>query len=783
PLIRYSFATVLLYPGADSSFISTEFVPLLNVKPSTLRPDLIPFGHGSFDVIVEMDWLSRHKSEIVCHEKVVRIPLANEKKLDEFTIVRDFLEVFPEDLSGLPPQRQVEFRINLVPGATPIVNAPYRLAPSEMQELSEQLQELQDKGFIRPSHTSWGGATVLFVKKKDDIHSGYHQLRVHEANIQKMTFRMRYGHFEFTVIPFGLTNAPAGFMDLINRVCKPYQDKFINVFIDDILIYSKSKEDYEVHLKIVLEMLKKEKLFSKFSKCEFWLQEVHFLEHVVNSNDIHVDPSKIEAVKNWKAPETPSEIRSFLGLAGYYRRFIAIFSKIAKLLTSLTQKNQKRLYGLLRCVKLRIQMCTNVERQGDYGTKSIIYTGHQSLQQIFDQKELNMHQRRWIDLSSDYDYEIRYHPGKVNVVADALSRKSEAYKVENTPAEMLLSLDQQMEKKDDDGLYFMDRIWVPLIGDVRAVIMDEAHATRYSINPRADKMYHDLRDMYWCPGMKKDIATYVSKCLTCSKVKAGHQRPSGLLQQPEIPEWKLTKLAYFLAIREDYKMEKLARLYIDEMKALETRLDMSTAYHPQTDGQSKHTIQTLEYMLRVCVVDFRGNWDTHLPLAEFSYNNSHQSSIRCEPFEALYGRKCRSPVLWAEIGESRLIGPEMVQETTNKVFKVGDQVLLKVSPWKGVVRFGKKGKLAPSVHDAFYVSNLKKCLADANLHVPLEEIKVDKTLCFVEEPVETMDREVKRLKRSRIPIVKVRWNSKRGPEFTWEPEDYMKAKYPHLFVE
>ncbi|GJY30748.1 putative reverse transcriptase domain-containing protein, partial [Tanacetum coccineum] len=373
PLIRYSFATVLLYPGADSSFISTEFVPLLNVKPSTLRPsyvikvangkkvktdkiihgsilelgdslftiDLIPFGHGSFDVIIEMDWLSRHKSKIVFHEKVVRIPLANEEKLDEFTIVRDFLEVFPEDLSGLPPQLQVEFRIDLVPGATPIANAPYRLAPSKMQELSEQLQELQDKGFIRPSYSSWGGETVLFVKKKYDIHSGYHQLRVHEANIPKTTFRTRYGHFEFTVIPFGLTNAPAGFMDLMNRVCKPYQDKFVNLFIDDILIYSKSKEDYEVHLKIVLEMLKKEKLFSKFSKCEFWLQEVHFLEHVVNSNGIHVDPSKIEAVKNWKAPETPSEIRSFLGLAGYYRRFIAIFSKIAKLLTSLTQKNQK----------------------------------------------------------------------------------------------------------------------------------------------------------------------------------------------------------------------------------------------------------------------------------------------------------------------------------------------------------------------------------------------------------------------------------------------------------
>nr|GEW94514.1 putative reverse transcriptase domain-containing protein [Tanacetum cinerariifolium] len=264
-------------------------------------------------------------------------------------------------------------------------------------------------------------------------------------------------------------------------------------------------------------------------------------------------------------------------------------------------------------------------------------------------------------------------------------------------------------------------------------------------------------------------------------------------------------------------------------KALGTRLDMSAAYHPQTDRQSERTIQTLKDMLRACVIDFGGSWDVHLPLAEFSYNNSYHSSIRCAPFEALYGRKCRSPVLWAKIGESRLIGPELVQETADNVvlikeklkaatdrqksyannrrkpleFEVWDQVLLKPSLWKGVIRFGKKSKLAPryvgpfeilewvspvayrlrlpdelsSVHDTFYVSNLKKCLADANLHVPLDEIKVDKTLRFVEEPVEIMDREVKSLKHSKISIVKVRWNLKRGPELTWEREDHMKANF------
>nr|GEX22789.1 putative reverse transcriptase domain-containing protein [Tanacetum cinerariifolium] len=397
-----------------------------------------------------------------------------------------------------------------------------------------------------------------------------------------------------------------------------------------------------------------------------------------------------------------------------------------------------------------------------YGTKSVIYTNHKSLQHIFDQKELNMRQRRWIELFNDYECEIRYHP---------------------------------------------------------------------------DKMYHDLQDMYWWLCMKKDIATYV------------------LVD-------RLTKSTHFLAIREDYKMEKLARLYIDEIvarhgvpmsiisdhdgrfslrfgqtlqKALGTRLDMSTAYHPHTDGQSERTIQTLKDMLRACMIDFSGSWDVHLLLAKFSYNNSYHSSIRCAPFEALYGRKCRSPVLWAKIGESRLIGPELVQETTDKVilikdrlkaardrqksyadnrrkyleFEVGDQVLLKVSPWKGVLHFRKKGKLAPryvvpfeimemigpvayrlrlpqelsGMHDTFHVSNLKKCLVDANLHVPLDEIKVDKTLRFVEEPIEIMDREVKSLKRSKIPIVKVYWYSKHGPEFTWERKYHMKAKYPLLFAD
>nr|GFB14361.1 putative reverse transcriptase domain-containing protein [Tanacetum cinerariifolium] len=237
-------------------------------------------------------------------------------------------------------------------------------------------------------------------------------------------------------------------------------------------------------------------------------------------------------------------------------------------------------------------------------------------------------------------------------------------------------------------------------------------------------------------------------------------------------------------------------------KALGTRLDMSIAYHSETDGQSERTIQTLEDMLRACVIDFGNGWERHLPLVEFSYNNSYHASIKAAPFEALYGHKCRSPVCWAEVGDAQLTGPEIIQETTEKIvqikqrlqaardrqksyadirrkpleFQVGDKVMLKVSPWKGVVQFGKRGKLNPRYICPF------KCLSDEPLAIPLDELHIDDKLRFVEEPVEIVDREIKRLRQSRILIIKVKWNSKRGPEFTWEREDQFKQKYPHLFT-
>ncbi|GJU98207.1 putative reverse transcriptase domain-containing protein [Tanacetum coccineum] len=428
-------ARVLYDSGASISFVSFEFSKNLSTPPNKLpfpleveiagneivvvskvyrdveieiddsvfKIDLIHIVLGAFYIVIGMDWLDRYNANILCSQKLVRVvnPQGREiiiygdkrkdtnvekKSAKDVPVVNEFLDVFPEDLPGIPPERQVEFQIDLIPGATPIAKTLYRLAPSKMKELMSQLQELLDKGFIRPSSSPWG-APILFVKKKDgsmrmcidyrelnkvtmknvyplpriddlfdqlqgarwfskiDLRSGYHQLKVREEDIPKTAFRKRYGHYEFVVMPFGLTNASAIFMDLMNRVCRPMLDKSVIVFIDDILVYSKDKKEHEAHLREVLETLRKERLYAKFAKCEFWLQEIQFLGHVVNSKGIKVDPAKIEAVMNRQTLKDVGEIRSFLGLAGYYRRFIQDFSKIASSLTRLTKKNTPFVWG------------------------------------------------------------------------------------------------------------------------------------------------------------------------------------------------------------------------------------------------------------------------------------------------------------------------------------------------------------------------------------------------------------------------------------------------------
>nr|GEU95146.1 putative reverse transcriptase domain-containing protein [Tanacetum cinerariifolium] len=481
------------------------------------------------------------------------------------------------------------------------------------------------------------------------------------------------------------------------------------------------------------------------------------------------------------APETPTipiEVRQFLGLAGYYRRFIEGFSKIAKPLTKLTQKNKKyiweedqesafqllkqKLYkapilalpegnddfvvycnaslqGLGAVLMQKEKVIAYASRQlkphGEnytthdlelgavvfalkiwrhclYDTKCTVFTDHKSLQHILHQKELNMRQRRWLELLADYDSEIRYHPGKENVIADALSwekqikplrvrslimtihqklpsqilkTQNEALKEENVKAENLRGIDKSFEIHLDGTRCINNQSWLPLFGNLRDLIMHESYKSKYSIHLSSDKMYQDLKKLYWWPNMKAIIAEYVGKYLTCSRVKAECQKPFGLLN------------------------------------ALGTQLDMSTAYHLETDRQSERTIQTLEDMLRACVIDFGKGWEKHLPMVDISYNNSYHDSIKVAPFEALYGRKCRSPICWAKVREVQLTGPEIIHETMEKIlqihqrlqaardqqrsyanirrkpleFQVGDRVMLKVSPRKGVIRFGKPGKHNP----------------------------------------------------------------------------------------
>ncbi|GJW53714.1 putative reverse transcriptase domain-containing protein [Tanacetum coccineum] len=428
-----------------------------------------------------------------------------------------------------------------------------------------------------------------------------------------------------------------------------------------------------------------------------------------------------------------------------------------------------------------------------YGTKCVVFTDHKSLQHIMNQKELNLRQRRWIELLSDYDCEIRYHLGKGNVVTDALSRKVRDKLLRVRALMMIIhnNLPKQIREAQKEAM------------KENNLVMHESHKSKYSIHPGLDKMYQDLKLLYWWPNMKADIATYVSKCLTCAKVKAEHQKSSGLLQQPDILVWKRERITMDF----DSGLPRTPSGSLQE--ALGTNLDMSTAYRPQTNGQSERIIQTLKDMLRACVIDFGSSWDSHLPLVEFSYNNSYHASIKAAPYEALYGRKYRSPVCWSEVGDSQLTGPELIRDMTEKIvqiksrlltacsrqksyadkrlksleFEVGDMVLLKILARVGPVAYTLElPKELKGIHSTFHVSNLKKCLAEGDVVIPMEEIQLDDKLHMIEEPVEIVDREVKRLKQSRILIVKVRWNSQRGPEFTWEREDQIKKKYPHLFT-
>nr|AAS90689.2 putative polyprotein [Oryza sativa Japonica Group] len=1046
--------TVLFDSGATHSFISKKFVGMHGlIREELSTPMRLTKFKGVIDCVNRTVTLTNEKGETVVYKSPnspkqgvslnqieAEIPVVtmekNLRKLEDIPIVYEYPEVFPEDLTTMPPKREIEFRINLAPGTAPIYKRPYRMAANELAEVKKQVDEQLQKGYIRPSTSPWG-APVIFVEKKDktkrmcvdyralnevtiknkyplpriddlfdqlkgakvfskiDLRSAYHQLIIREEDIPKTAFTTRYGLYECTVMSFGLTNAPAFFMNLMNKVFMEFLDKLVVVFIDDILIYSKSEEEHEQHLRL---------LYAKFSKCDFWLTEVKFLGHVITAQGVAVDPSNVESVTKWTPPKTVSQIQSFLGLAGYYRRFIENFSRIARPMTQLLKKDEKFKWTAecdksfeelkkklvsapvlilpdqmkdfqvycdasrhgLGCVLMQEgRVVAYASRQlrpheGNYPTHDLelaavvhalkiwrhylignrceVYTDHKNLKYIFTQPDLNLRQRRWLELIKDYNMSIHYHPGKANVVADALSRKSHctALCIEGMCEELrqdfehlnmgiveygfvaalearptlvdkvrvaqvndseIAELKKNMRvgkardfHEDEHGTIWLgERLCVPDDKELKDLILTEAHQTQYSIHPGSTKMYQDLKEKFWWVSMRREIAEFVALCDVCQRVKAEHQRPAGLLQPLQIPEWKweeigmdfiiglpwtssghdsiwivmdrLTKVAHFIPVHTTYTGKRLAELYLSRIMCLHrvpkkivsnrgsqftskfwqklqeelgTRLNFSTAYHPQTDGQTERVNQILEDILRACALDFGGAWDKSLPYAEFSYNNSYQASLQMAPFEALYGRKCRTPLFWDQTGERQLFGTEVLAEAEEKVriikerlriaqsrqksyadnrrreltFEAGDYVYLRVTPLRGVHRFQTKGKLVPrfvgpykilerrgevayqlelpsnmiGIHDVFHVSQLKKCLRVPEEQADSEHIDFQEDLTYVEKPVHILDTSERRTRNKVTRFCRVQWSHHSEEEATWEREDELKAAHPHLFA-
>nr|GEW88746.1 hypothetical protein [Tanacetum cinerariifolium] len=626
----------------------------LEIEGHVFDIDLIPFGHVSFDVIIEI------------------------------VVVREFHEGFLDDLYGLPPIQEKKFRIELIPRAVSVAKSPYHLAPSELEELSGQLKEFQDKGFIRPSSSPWE-APVLFVKKKD----GSFRMCIDYRELNKLTVKNRYP---------------------LPR-------------IDDLF------DQLQETLKDSLGTAQNEKLYAKVFKCEFWLREVKFLGSVrlsigVRNMNWHFN-DKLCNVPVLALPDGPEDFIVYCDASGIGLGYVLMQRCKVIAYASRQLKIHKNNYTTHDLELGAVVFAIKIWRHYLYGTESVIHTDHKSLQHIFSHKELNMRQRCWIELFSDYDCEIHYHLGKADVVANALSRK------ERVKPKRVRAINMILQSS------IKDRILAAQKEDV-----DEfARLLR-----GADKMYYDLRDRYWWPGMKKDIAKYIRIAIDFvtkfPRTSSGHDTIWVIVD-------RLTKSAYFLHMREDYKMDRLARLYLNEIVSRHGVPILIISDRDSRSTSSERTIQTLEDMLRACILDFRESVDVHLPLVEFLYNNSYHSSMRCASFEALYGRKCRLPIMWAKVGEGQLIGPELVKETTKKISQIKDR-LKAVS----VVRFGKKGKLAPRFIGPFEIIE-KKCLANPTLQVTLYEIRVDAKLNFVEEHVGILDREFKKLKRSRIAIVKV----------------------------
>ncbi|KAA3484531.1 reverse transcriptase [Gossypium australe] len=708
---------------------------------------LLPFDE--FDIILGMDWLTLHNAIVNCKRKcielrsqngeMVRIESSDSKGLPivvstmkALNYVRKGYEVY---LAYVIDTKVSEKKVESVPmvlsGTTPISIAPYRMAPTELKELMSQLQELTDRGFARPSFSPWG-APVLFVKKRDDIM----KMCIDYRQLNKVTVKNKYPLPRIDYLFDNLKGA---------IIFRPYLDRFVVVFIGDILIYSCDETQHAEHLRVVLQTLREKQLYAKFSKCEFWLCEVGFLGHIVSAAGIRVDQSKISTILEWKPLRNVYEVCSFLGLAEYYRRFVKGFSMIATPMTKLLQKDVKFEWSE-RC--------------------------HQSFEQL---KALLTKVPVVVQPESGKEF-IVYGDASLNGLGCVLMQEERIeFAIEKMPLCDLRAMNSQIDLSDNGSVFAELKVrpmFIRQICDAQKSD-DEIIAKRAQCDLNSDSKFRVDSDD--CLRFRNWIC----------QVKAEHHVPSGLLQPIMIPEWKweIITMDFVSGLPLSPGKKNAIWVIVDKLTksahfvlALGMKLQFNTAFHPQTNGKSERIIQVLEDMLRCCILEFENTWEKHLPLIEFAYNNSFQSSIKMAPYEALYGRKCRTLLYWTELSENKIHGVDLIKEAEQKVkvirdslkavsdrqksyadlkrkdieFKVGDKVFLKVSPWKKILRFGRKGKLSPRfigpyeiferigpvayrlmlppeferIHNVFHVSMLRRYRSDPSHVIVRTEVEI-----------------------------------------------------------